>query len=78
MNRDYPTCSYIEFIKSFEETRLDLPLRNGQTLMNLLHRYWKEEYYRISTNLSDIDCFYDDRLIPKTLKHLENTWSIKK
>ena len=78
MNRDSLKYSYIDFARQFEQVRLNSNIRKGQDLMNLLHKYCKEEYNRITYDIADIDCFHDDRLIPETLKHLENIWSIKK
>jgi hypothetical protein len=53
-------------------------MRKGQTLMNFLAEVWFEEYKRISSlyyyDRTDIDCFYNDKLIPNTLKHLEEIW----
>jgi hypothetical protein len=53
-------------------------IRDGQALMNYLGDIWLEEYKRISSNhfynKTDIDCFYNDKLIPNTLKHLEKVW----
>jgi hypothetical protein len=53
-------------------------IREGQALMNYLGDIWIEEYKRISSNHfydeTDIDCFYNDKLIPNTLKHLEKVW----
>lgn len=71
--------------KEFEEKVLDdiIPNRNehlrpGQALMGYLHEVWPEEYKRIVADNFDkytgIDCFYNSRLIPKTLKHLESVW----
>ena len=53
-------------------------IRKGQALMNFLHDIWPEEYRRLSSidyyDNKDIDCFYRDRLIPNTLKHLREVW----
>jgi len=53
-------------------------LREGQSLINYLGDIWLEEYKRISSihfyNKSSIDCFYNDKLIPNTLNHLEKVW----
>lgn len=68
--------------KYFKE--LDLKpdyMRKGQILMNLLADIWNEEYKNISSvhyyDKTDIDCFYNDRLIPNTLKHLKSIWNDK-
>ena len=46
--------------------------------MNYLAGIWFEEYKRISSldyyDETNIDCFYVDKLIPNTLKHLEKVW----
>jgi len=53
-------------------------LRKGQILINYLWEVWPEEYEKISSvhyyDRKDIDCFYNDRLIPNTLKHLKEVW----
>lgn len=52
-------------------------IRKGQALMNFLHDIWPKEYIRLSSidyYNSNIDCFYNDRLIPNTLKHLRQEW----
>lgn len=53
-------------------------IRKGQALMNYLGEVWLDEYKRISSvhyyDKSDIDCFYNDALIPNTLNHLEKIW----
>jgi hypothetical protein len=55
-------------------------IRKGQSLMNYLADVNFEEYRRISSLLyydrDDIDCFYNDSLIPNTLKHLEENWKL--
>jgi hypothetical protein len=46
--------------------------------MNYLGDVWFEEYKRISStrfdNVVNIDCFYQNKLIPNTWKHLEKVW----
>lgn len=53
-------------------------IRRGQSLMNHLATVWLEEYNRITSvhfyDRTDIDCFYNDALIPNTLEHLEKVW----
>ena len=53
-------------------------IRNGQALMTLLCNFWYEEYGRLSSlnyySKTDIDCFYNDKLIGNTLNHLEKNW----
>ena len=52
--------------------------RDGQNLINFLGSVWLEEYKRVSSvhyyDETDIDCFYNNNLIPNTLKHLEKVW----
>jgi len=53
-------------------------IREGQALINFLAEEWLEEYKRISSvhyyDRTDIDCFYNDSLIPNTWRHLEEIW----
>lgn len=53
-------------------------IRKGQALMNYLYQVWSEEYNRISAidyyDETNIDCFYNDKLIPNTLEHLKKVW----
>lgn len=53
-------------------------IRKGQHLMNYLYLVWPEEHNRMcSLNYYDepnIDCFYQDKLIPNTLEHLKKVW----
>lgn len=72
--------TYEEFEKGYFE-ELDIApveLRKGQVLMNYLASVWMDEYKKISSvhyyDRTDIDCFYNDRLIPNTLKHLKEVW----
>lgn len=46
--------------------------RDGQSLINLLGDVWLQEYNRIVD--TEADCFYNSKLIPNTLKHLELVW----
>jgi len=76
-----PTISYKEFINNFYGDILpNKPdfIRQGQALMNYLAVVWMEEYKHITSvqyyDETDIDCFYNDKLIPNTLKHLEKVW----
>lgn len=52
--------------------------RNGQCLMNYLARVWPEEYKRMASvhyyDVTNIDCYYVDTLIPNSLNHLEKIW----
>ena len=47
-------------------------LRRGQALMNFLYQYWMEEYQRITG--SNLDCFYNNKVMPKTIEHLKSVW----
>ena len=53
-------------------------IRKGQALMNYLYQVWSEEYNKISAidyyDKNNIDCFYNDKLIPNTLEHLKKVW----
>jgi len=73
--------TYQQFLEQWEQVvlpRKEKHIREGQCLMNYLGEKWIEEYKRISSlnfyDQSNIDCFYNDRLIPNTLKHLEKVW----
>lgn len=56
-------------------------IRKGQSLMIYLSEVWHEEYLRLSSvhfyEENYINCFYNDSLIPNTLKHLEKVWKNK-
>ncbi len=53
-------------------------IRDGQSIINYLGDVWFEEYKRISSvhyyDKTNIDCFYNDDLIPNTFNHLEKVW----
>lgn len=53
-------------------------IRKGQSLMNYLADVWMDEYTKLSSvhyyDETNIDCFYNDHLIPNTLNHLEKIW----
>lgn len=73
--------TYLEFVKNWKDTILpnkETFIRDGQSLMNYLGEVWLKEYKRLSSinyyNESNIDCFYNDRIIDNTLKHLEKVW----
>lgn len=59
---------------------LDKPshIRKGQALMNFLFTVWRDEYKRIVSvhyyDRTDIDCFYNDKLVQNCLEHLESVW----
>ena len=72
---------YEEFKKEFEESVLpNKPeyIREGQALINYLGEIWLKEYKRISSvhyyDRTDIDCFFNDSLIPNTWVHLKEVW----
>ena len=76
MIKDKAKISFDGFI--LLTTLHDSSIRMGQHIMNILHSVWEEEYKRLSSvhyyDRTDIDCFYNDSLIPNTLEHLENIW----
>lgn len=53
-------------------------LRNGEILLSVLEEIWPEEYFRIRnkyySNHQNIDCYFDSRLIIKTIHHLHKCW----
>jgi len=78
---DKAIISFNEFKNNWENVILkEKPdfIRKGQSLMNYLGDVWLEEYKRISSvhyyDITNIDCFYNDKLIDNTLKHLEEIW----
>lgn len=50
----------------------DENIRSGQALMNYLSTINWDEYLKITS--TEFDCYYNDRLVPKTLKYLKNVW----
>jgi len=73
--------TFTEFKNNFEENILpNKPefIREGQALMNYLGDIWIEEYKRLSSvhyyDETNIDCFYNDKLIPNTWNHLKKVW----
>jgi len=76
MSKDAPKISFDDFMLLTEQKSNEL--RKGQHIMNTLHSVWPEEYKRLSSvhyyDRTDIDCFYNDSLIPNTLEHLEEIW----
>lgn len=71
---------YNDFILGFFIYLRNQPnyIRTGQTLITYLDSFDKEECNNICSlhyyNRNDIDCFYVDKLIPNTLKHLQEVW----
>ena len=69
--------TYSEF-ESNQATYRNKSLRKGQSLMIYLWEVWRDEYNRITSldyyDETDIDCFYNDDLIPNTLEHLKKVW----
>lgn len=47
-------------------------LRYGQTLMHLLFDYNRAEYNKIHG--TDLDCFYRDDIVRKTIKYLKEKY----
>lgn len=73
--------TFQEFKKEWEESihpAMPKFIRKGQSLMNYLSKIWQEESIRMSSvhyyDETDIDCYYNDKLIDNTLKHLEKVW----
>jgi hypothetical protein len=64
--------------KTYIETNKPPEIRKGQAIMTALSKIWEKEYIRISSvhyyDQTNIDCFYNDNLIPNTLAHLEKVW----
>ncbi len=76
-----PTLTYRDFMTRWHTTILpkkDNYIREGQAFMNYLGEVWIDEYKRISSvhyyDRTDIDCFFNDQLIPNTINHLEKAW----
>jgi hypothetical protein len=76
-----PVSTFEQFVKKWHndvKPNRSKELREGQALMVFLHDTWSEEYKRISSvhyyDKNDMDCFYNDKLIPNTLTHLEREW----
>lgn len=73
--------TFTEFKQSFQNDILpNKPefIREGQALINYLGDVWIEEYKRLSSvhyyDETNIDCFYNDGLIPNTWNHLKKVW----
>lgn len=50
-------------------------IRKGQALMNFLGDIWFAEYKRMTAKFApNVDCFYNDNLIPAALNYLQNNW----
>lgn len=78
---DTPSISFNQFLHTYNSfvLRTKPPyIRKGQALINYLHEIWPEEYNRISSinyyNETNIDCYYNDKLINNTIKHLKSVW----
>lgn len=74
--------NYNDFVENWNKNILPNKYkyeRKGQSLMNYLADVWFKEYKRISSlhfyDEKNIDCFYNDKLIPNTLTHLEKVWT---
>lgn len=67
---------FIEKVNSiYEKNKHDYlnSLRYGQTLMNVLHDCYKEKYKEIEN--TDLDCFYRDDIVEKTISQLKQNWA---
>ena len=78
---DRPKIPFKKFKKNWEGIVLPMTpsnIRRGQALMDYLANVWYDEYVRISAidyyDETDIDCFFNSKLIPNTLAHLEKVW----
>lgn len=60
-----PNKKLEELLKEWNEVKKDKNLREGQALMNALGNIDMESYRSITA--TDVDCFYDDDLIPEML-----------
>lgn len=71
---DKPKCSFKEFEQKIGAInyKVVFGIRYGQSIMNTLNDIWKKEYDRIST--TDLDCFYDDKIVKFTIEHLKQVW----
>lgn len=80
MEKEIERYSFDHFVKDYNKyyTIKHFQMRDGQFLMNFLFDTWPKEYHRIvTTNTTDtkhIDCFYNDKYIDNTFKHLEKVW----
>lgn len=73
--------TYQKFIEAWYDTVLpdkEPEIRMGQSFMIHLQESWPEEYKRLSSvhyyAETNLDCFFLDSLIPKTMSHLEKIW----
>lgn len=67
--------TYLEFRQKWEQTILpnkENYERDGQSLINFLGVVWSAEYKRIVDTPND--CFFNSKIVPDTLKHLEQVW----
>ena len=76
-----PKISFKKFKKNWEnviQPATPKYIGKGESLMNYLSIIWEEEYIRISSvhyyTETNIDCFFNDELIPNTLTHLKKVW----
>jgi hypothetical protein len=53
----------------------EFEMRYGQSIMNMLHQIWPDQYKKITQ--TDLDCFYDDGTAKSTLEYLEKEWNDK-
>lgn len=64
-----------DFLSEIEKTyeNWEFEMRHGQVVMNVLHKVWPEKYNEITG--TDIDCFYNDGIVVKTLDKLQKEWN---
>jgi hypothetical protein len=67
--------SYEEFIKLVDQTHNQFNWRYGQSLMNVLHGVWPKKYEELIG--LELDCYYNEDLVPATLKLLKSDWKNK-
>lgn len=67
--------TYLDFRQKWEQEILpnkEIYERDGQSLINFLSSVWSAEYKRIV--YTDFNCYFNSKLVPDTLKHLEQVW----
>lgn len=65
--------SFLHFLKKVDDFYIQNDdLRYGQSLMNVLYDVWPEKYKEITN--SEIDCFYDEKIVRFTIVSLEKEW----
>ena len=68
--------TFKDFLSEIEKTyeNWEFEMRHGQVVMNVLHKVWPEKYKEITE--TDLDCFYNDGIVAKTLDKLQKDWKI--